>query len=239
MILNNKFLILAGGYGTRLSEVIGGLPKVLAPVNDKPFLSYQMDNWIFQGITDFTFLLHYKSDLIIEFLQEYKKNISKEISYTFIIEDNPLGTGGAILHAMNVANIEKCIIINADTWIESGYKKLFSATAPSMLVANVEDASRFGRVSLDVDNFVISFNEKDGLKTPGIINAGLFLLTKHQLQQAKEATFSLESEILQPLAKAKRLQAIISDKSFFDIGIPEDLYLFREYILTKHKYFTL
>jgi len=239
MILNNKFLVLAGGYGTRISEVIGGLPKVLAPVNDQPFLSYQMDNWIYQGITDFTFLLHYKSDLIIEFLQEYKKNIPTEISYTFIIEDNPMGTGGAILHAMNIANIEKCVIINADTWIESGYKKLFSATAPSMLVANVEDASRFGRVSLDVDNFVISFNEKDGLKTPGIINAGLFLLTKYQLQQAKEETFSLESEILQPLAKAKRLQAIISNKSFFDIGIPEDLNLFREYILTKHKYFTL
>ena len=64
-----KLLILAGGFGTRLAEKINNLPKSLAPINGKPFLFYLIKSYLNQGITDFTFLLHYKSELIIEFLE--------------------------------------------------------------------------------------------------------------------------------------------------------------------------
>ena len=231
MVSSKKFLILAGGFGTRLADTIGGLPKVLAPVHDKPFLFYQMNNWVSQGIQDFTFLLHYKAELIIEFLEEYKQHNDTQISYNFILEEQPLGTGGAILNAVVSSNIDRLVIINADTWIESGFKESFEAIKPSILVTNVNNASRFGRVNLDSENLVLSFDEKDGLETPGLINAGLFSLTKEILESVQQTQFSLELEVLEPLVKTKNLQAIISNTIFFDIGVPEDLNLFREYIL--------
>lgn len=235
MISINKknFLILAGGFGTRISDEIGGLPKVLAPVHGKPFLFYQLNNWIAKGITDFTFLLFYKSDLIIKFLEQYKQNISQDISFKCILETEPLGTGGAILHAMTRNRIKKCVIINADTWIESGYKKIFEASKSSIVIADVQNAARFGRVLLDQNRNVLSFAEKDGLTTPGLINAGLCFLNIDDLNLPNKMNFSLESDVLIPLAHAAKLKAIISDTIFFDIGIPEDLNLFRDYIQSK------
>lgn len=230
MVSGKKFLVLAGGFGTRIANTIDGLPKVLAPVHGEPFLFYQMNNWISQGIRDYTFLLHYKSELIIEFLDEYKRNSKLDFSYNYILENKPLGTGGAILNAVVLSNISSCVIINADTWIESGFKESFSAIVPSMLVTNVNNASRFGRVNLNKENFVLSFEEKDGVNASGLINAGLFFLTREILESVKQKQFSLEFEVLEPLAKKQNLQAIITTKNFFDIGVPEDLNLFREYI---------
>ena len=77
----------------------------------------------------------------------------------------------------------------------------------------------------------MSFDEKDGLETPGLINAGLFSLTREILESVQQTKFSLELEVLEPLVKVQNLQAIISNTNFFDIGVPEDLNLFREYIL--------
>tara|TARA_Y100001970_G_scaffold289461_1_gene419968 strand:+ start:1211 stop:1915 length:705 start_codon:yes stop_codon:yes gene_type:complete len=230
VISKKKFLILAGGFGTRISDEIGGLPKALAPVNGKPFLFYQMNNWISKGINDFTFLLFFKSDLIIKFLEQYKQKISQDISLRYIVEKEPLGTGGAILHAMNQSQIKRCLIINADTWIESGYKKMFEASKSSILIANVENAARFGRVILDKKRNVLNFAEKDGFMTPGLINAGFCSLTIDDLNLPNKVNFSLETDVLIPLARATKLKAIISDKNFFDIGVPEDLNFFRKYI---------
>lgn len=231
MLSSKKFLILAGGFGTRIADTIDGLPKVLAPVHDKPFLFYQMNNWVSQGIKDFTFLLHYKAEQIIEFLENYKQHNHPQISYNFVLEEKPLGTGGAILHAIVSSNIDSFVVINADTWIESGFKESFEAIKPSILITNVHNAARFGRVNIDSENCVLSFDEKDGLKTPGLINAGLFSLTRDILESVQHKNFSLELEVLEPLVKAQNLQAIISNTNFFDIGVPEDLNSFREYIL--------
>jgi len=231
MLSNKKFLILAGGFGTRIADTIGYLPKVLAPVHDKPFLFYQMNNWVSKGIKDFTFLLHYKAELIIEFLEDYKQHNNLQISYKFIIEEKPLGTGGAILQAVVSCNIDSFVVINADTWIESGFKESFEAIKPTILATNVNNAARFGRVNIDSKNLVLSFDEKDGLETPGLINAGLFSLTRDILETVQHKQFSLELDVLEPLVKTQNLQAIISNTIFFDIGVPEDLNSFREYIL--------
>ena len=230
---SSKFLILAGGFGTRLADSIGDLPKALAPVHDKPFLFYQMNNWISHGIREFTFLLHYKADLIIQFLEEYRKSNQFNIELNFILEEEPLGTGGAILNAVTINNIANFVVINADTWLDSGYQQAFKATSPSILVAKVVNASRFGRVNVNEENSVLSFSEKDGMKTPGLINAGLFCLNREVIEAVQKTKFSLELEVLESLVGKKNLQAIMSDSIFFDIGIPKDLNLFREYILEK------
>src|ERR1700676_2386986 len=88
-------IVLAGGLGTRLKSVIADLPKSLAPVAGKPFLAYLLDYAKQQRIEKFIFALGYKTELIETFVKGYLP----AGSYFFSIEDQPLGTGGAIYKA--------------------------------------------------------------------------------------------------------------------------------------------
>jgi len=91
-----EVIILAGGLGTRLQPVVRDLPKCLAPVNGKPFLHFVMAHLQKNGLEHFVFSLGYKSELIIDFIEKEYPNISK----TFLVEKEQLGTGGAIKAAL-------------------------------------------------------------------------------------------------------------------------------------------
>ena len=117
-----KLFVLAGGFGTRLRSVVSDVPKPLAPVAGKPFLMYLVDNWVVQGVREFVFLLHYESAQIQRLLltiSDYPEY--SDIKFTSIVEETPLGTGGAILNAIYKLGIKESILIaNADTWLKSG-----------------------------------------------------------------------------------------------------------------------
>ena len=131
-----KLLILAGGFGTRLAEKINNLPKSLAPINGKPFLFYLIKSYLNQGITDFTFLLHYKSELIIEFLEKEKKTgILMNCSVEYIIEPEPKGTGGAIAYAIKKLFISETFLVsNGDTLLSSGVNKISKINSPAIAI---------------------------------------------------------------------------------------------------------
>ncbi|HEX3768644.1 MAG TPA: NTP transferase domain-containing protein, partial [Puia sp.] len=105
-------IILAGGMGSRLQSVTGDVPKCLAPVGGRPFLSYLLENSKRQGIKKFIFALGYKTDQIEDFV---KKTLA-EGSYIFSTEGEPLGTGGAIYKACSEAEGRNVIVLNADTY---------------------------------------------------------------------------------------------------------------------------
>ena len=65
-----KMLVLAGGLGTRLKNTLTDLPKPMAPINGIPMLKLQLEHWVMQGQKKFIFLLHHKSEIIIELLLE-------------------------------------------------------------------------------------------------------------------------------------------------------------------------
>ena len=85
-------IILAGGLGTRLRSVVSDLPKCMAPVAGKPFLYYVIDHLQKEGIKNFIFSVGYKNEIIINFVKKEFSNID----FQFSIEEEPLGTGGAI-----------------------------------------------------------------------------------------------------------------------------------------------
>src|SRR5688500_13121406 len=89
-------IILAGGLGRRLQETVPDLPKVLAPVACKPFLSYVIDSLRMQGVTRFIFALGYKAGKV----EKYLKDTYPTLDYSTTIENEPLGTGGAIRLAL-------------------------------------------------------------------------------------------------------------------------------------------
>ena len=95
----NEVIILAGGFGTRLQSVVKDLPKCLVEINGKPFLSHLIDFLLNQNFTKFIFAIGYKSDLVEEFVIQNYGNLE----YSFSVETEPLGTGGAIKKAFTPA----------------------------------------------------------------------------------------------------------------------------------------
>src|ERR1700712_2028857 len=113
-------IILAGGLGTRLKSVVADLPKSLAPVAGRPFLSFLLDYARKQGVKKFIFALGYKTELVEAFVKE---NLP-EGSYVFSIEEEPLGTGGAIYKSCSLAVDKNVMILNADTFFGVSFSNL-------------------------------------------------------------------------------------------------------------------
>src|SRR5579871_3506533 len=100
-------IILAGGLGTRLRSVISELPKCMAPVGEKPFLHYVLHYLQKQGVNKFIFSVGYKSEVIINYIE----NQLPTIQYQFSIEEDPLGTGGAIKLACSKATEKNVLVL--------------------------------------------------------------------------------------------------------------------------------
>tara|TARA_E500000331_G_scaffold294439_1_gene292193 strand:+ start:1039 stop:1746 length:708 start_codon:yes stop_codon:yes gene_type:complete len=224
-----KMLVLAGGFGTRLKKAVSEVPKILAPVNNIPLLQIQLEHWISQGQKSFIFLLHYRADLVIDFLKSLSNDILKGIEVNWIVEKSPLGTGGSVKFAINKMNLDELIlVVNADTWLSSGLEFIREEPTSAIGVVAVKDTSRYGSVAFNKKGLVVDFVEKkhsiDDIS--GYINAGLYKLDTNIFRKIDSKVFSLEKKILPNLAKNGDLKAKIIDTVFYDIGIPEDLNAF-------------
>ena len=170
-------LILAGGFGTRLKSAVPDLPKPLAPVKGRPFLLYLLDNLINQGARTFIILLHHQAELIKSAILEYiDQSETLSLSVKFVIEKEPLGTGGAINNAIKIHSLTgSFIVLNGDTWLSGGLEKINNSPINSIAAVKIEDTSRYGALCLS-DSFVVSFREKVFSDRAGYINAGMYHL---------------------------------------------------------------
>ena len=224
-------LVLAGGFGTRLQSAVSEVPKALAPVANIPFLHYQIEHWIKQGINAFVFLLHHQSNLIIEFLKHQQNKLLNGCQVDWLIEPEPMGTGGAVAFAVEQLHIScNFLLSNADTWLGNGIQQILEASSPAMAVVKVDDAGRYGCVELDDQNTVQAFNEKSGNNAPGLINAGLCLLHSELFKDWSHKPFSLEQVLFPSWANKGILKAVTLHTDFIDIGIPEDYFRFCRWI---------
>ena len=223
-----QLVILAGGFGTRLKSVLNGLPKPLADINGQPFLKLLFQNWVENGFNDFVLCLHYEADKIIKFVnQEQDFGVLKNCKIQFSIEPTPLGTGGAISYAVNKLDIENNLLIaNADTWLNQDYKKIINSGENAITIVEVENTERYGNVMIDDNNKIDYFNEKGKSNGPGFINAGFYKLTKSFFNDWNGKAFSIETNLFPILVKEKKLNYVISESDFIDIGIPEDYHKF-------------
>jgi D-glycero-alpha-D-manno-heptose 1-phosphate guanylyltransferase len=216
-------IILAGGLGTRLKQVVSDKPKALSIVAGKPFLSYIIDFLREQGIGHFIFSIGYLSEQIIDFL----KNEYPQIDYSICLEQKPLGTGGGIKKALSHAIKENVLIVNADTFFEINVQAMYNyhlASRASCTIAlkKMHDFDRYGTVELDDTNRVVSFKEKS-YRQEGLINGGyLFLKTGLLEDDMLPETFSFEQDFLEHSLSRLVVKGFISDGYFIDIGIPAD-----------------
>lgn len=227
-------LVLAGGFGTRLQSVVSDRPKPLAPVCGKPFLEYLIASWVKAGQREFIFLLHHQAGQIMTFLQSLESNLLSGCTYSTIIENQPLGTGGAVANAVQRFELDKIFLVaNADTWHGESIKDVRSATEPAIAVIEVIDVARYGAVRFDKNSMVTGFDEKEGASGPGWINAGIYHLHPNLFLDWDGRAFSLEQALFPRLVETHQLQAVLLQTEFIDIGIPKDYLRFNNWIENK------
>ena len=223
IIINKPLIILAGGFGTRLKSVLNGLPKPMADINGSPFILYLLQNLRNKGFSDFIFSLHYQPYKIIDYIESIKDKQLINCKITYVIEPIPMGTGGAISYIIEKNLIsDSFFVTNADTWIEDGYSIINNLEGNVIGVVEVEETERYGRISVDKDGFVLKFLEKDINNGKGLINAGIYKLSKSEFKNWDGKPYSLEKDFFSILIANKSIKAINIKSNFIDIGIPED-----------------
>jgi D-glycero-alpha-D-manno-heptose 1-phosphate guanylyltransferase len=216
-------IILAGGLGTRLRSVVSDLPKCMAPVNGKPFLSYVIDYFQQQGIINFIFSIGYKHEAIEEYLSDELSTVNYQLS----IEEEPLGTGGAIKKACSLAKDENIFITNGDTLFKASVSSLQNFHQQknadcTLALKPMKDFNRYGVIELNEDDSIKSFNEKKYYEN-GLINGGLYLLNiQNFLSESLPEKFSFETAYLEKYYHQHKMFGLIQDEYFIDIGVPED-----------------
>lgn len=231
-----KFLILAGGFGTRLKSAVSGVPKALAPVGAIPFLHLQLEHWIEQGVREFTFLLHHQADQIIAFLQAQQGMLPRGIEVDWLIEPLPMGTGGALAYAVKMRNLNgDFLVTNADTWLGSGVSEMMQSSAPAMAVVHLPDVGRYGQVHFDHAKRVTDFSEKTDQVASGWINAGLCRLNAALLNDWDGRPFSLERKLFATLAQQRSMTAVALRTDFIDIGMPSDYHRFCRWVAARRQ----
>lgn len=228
MILQEA-VILAGGLGTRLRAVVNELPKVMAPVNGKPFLHYIIRHLSSKGITRIVLSTGYLREHIIQWCENRYPGI--RISYA--VEEEPLGTGGGILNALQSCEQRDVLVLNGDTFFESDFVSLIgiyeSNLAECVLsLKAMKDFDRYGTVETDNNHLITGFNEKRYC-SEGLINAGVYLINRKRfLQREWPLKFSFEKDYLEAVVAEGVLYGSISPGYFIDIGIPEDYFRCQE-----------
>lgn len=219
-------VILAGGFGTRLQEVLKEVPKAMAPVNGRPFLEYLLDYLVVNGIRKVVLSVGHHSTMIMEhFGSEY---LGMKIDYA--LEKRPLGTGGGIRLALDKCQGENILALNGDTLflldLKNFHKQHKGRKKPiSIALRRVGDVSRYGSVRIDENQQIFSFGEKSAAKLPGLINAGVYLINKsYFLEATTPGSFSIEEDLFVKLAQNGFLTGIPYDAYFLDIGIPKDYF---------------
>lgn len=216
-------IILAGGLGTRLREAVPDLPKCMAPVAGRPFLFHVINYLRSQGVEKFIFSLGYKHELI----EAYLSAQFPTLGYQCVIEDEPLGTGGAILLACSKATEKDIVVTNGDTLfkVDLHQAALFhinNFAECTLLLKPMTRFDRYGVVETDEEQLVKSFKEKQYYGS-GNINGGIYILNKDKfLDEEFPAKFSFEKHYLEKFYPVRRIYGLVQDSYFIDIGIPED-----------------
>lgn len=218
-----KAIVLAGGFGTRLQSVVPDLPKAMAPIEGQPFLAYLLRYLKKQGISRVLLSVHYLKEIIMDYFQDNFEGLSID----YVIENEPLGTGGAMLYSLAcITTTEPVFVLNGDTFVKLNYHEMYQQhlnqeTRLTFALREVQDCSRYGKVLTDKAH-IIGFKEK-GESGRGCINAGVYLMNSDVFRAYPvHGAFSFEEDFILPYLSSLRPHYFMAKDYFIDIGIPDD-----------------
>jgi D-glycero-alpha-D-manno-heptose 1-phosphate guanylyltransferase len=225
-------VILAGGLGTRLRSAFSDRPKSLAPVNGRPFLDYLL-SWSYdEGVRKAVLCVGYMRSQIEDYVQDGDR-WGLLVSYS--IEEDLLGTGGALKNAEPLISGESIFALNGDTFLEVNLSEMLDfhrrkQSRATLAVTSVRNDGRYGRLELDREERIVSFSEQSGgSKSSGSgindtsINGGVYLIEREILNQIPpNIAVSLEKEVLPKLVASGAVFGFRTRGYFLDIGVPDD-----------------
>jgi mannose-1-phosphate guanylyltransferase len=220
-----KAVVLVGGEGTRLRPLTETLPKPLVPLVDRPSLDHVLDHLASHGVHEVVLSSSYLEETFHAFIQARRG----DPSITWITETEPLGTGGAIVNALQALDTdEPFFALNGDILTDLDLTEILArhrdrgATA-TIALTHVEDARPYGLVPMDADGRVLEFREKPAELVPGDINAGTYVLEPVALQGwARAENVSIERQIFPSLiADGRPLAGFVSEAYWMDLGTPQ------------------
>jgi len=221
-----RAIILAGGRGTRLRPLTDKTPKPLLPIKGKPLLEWVILTLKRHGITDIILSIGYKAEMIKEY---FKDGSPLHLSISYNIEENPLGTGGAVKDIVQNHNIKNpFILVWGDNLADYNYEEMIKThkkndAVITMALTSREDVEHFGVAELD-DKKIIRFVEKpkreDAPST--FINAGAFIVNPEVIDVLPEGVSSIERDCFEILCgKPGHVYAYVHTGYWFPIDTLE------------------
>ena len=160
--------------------------------------------------------------MVISWIEKIRDNYDFIIDY--VVEQEPLGTGGGIRLALSKTSIDDVLVINGDSMFLADLQDLYNKyslvnCSVALALKQMKDFSRYGKVTIDSNNLITDFAEKKFCQQ-GLINCGVYVLNKQKLSlQSFEQKFSFEKDVLE---QRNDIYGFEYEGYFIDIGVPED-----------------
>lgn len=219
-----KAVVLVGGEGTRMRPLTETVPKPLLPLMDRHALDHVLDHLARHGVHEVVLSSPYLEQVFHPFIEARHG----EPTITWITETHALGTGGAIVNALESAGDEPFFALNGDILTDldlTAMKSFHDSHSAAVTIAlhHVDDARAFGLVATDDDGRVLEFREKPEDAIPGDVNAGTYLLDPAVLREwSPGETISIERDIFPVvIAAGHRVYGSVADAYWLDLGTPE------------------
>jgi len=227
-------VILAGGLGTRLRPLTEKIPKVMVPVNGRPFLLHLLQLLKGQGINDIVLCIGYLGQQVRDFFGSGEA-LGLNLRYSEE-KEKLLGTGGALKQAQSLLD-NYFLVINGDTYLPIDYREVEKAflrcskKALMVVYDNRDDTEVKNNVALDENLIVRKYDKKSSEPSSEYVEAGALALRKEVLDMIKEGdAISLEVGLYPGLIQQGELAAYIARQRFYDIGLPEQRRVFETFL---------
>lgn len=235
-----KVVILAGGFGSRLSEETKKIPKPLIKIGKKPIIWHIMKHFSFYNFREFLICTGYLGHMFDDY---FKKNLKtkEELSWKIKCINTGLSTltGGRVKSvAKYLKNEEHFFLTYGDGVSNINLKKLLNTHITKKKIATIScvvPPARYGSVTIDQNSLVKKFEEKNS--GGGYINGGFFVLTPKIFNFIKNKKDSFEFDILPSVVKKKELNSYIHNDFWYAVDtIREKFYLLDLIKMNKAKW---
>lgn len=217
-------LVLCGGLGTRLLPVVQDRPKGLAVISGRPFLDILVDELLRQGLRRLILCVGHGADQIVAHFRG-----RTDAEFVFSIENQPLGTGGALRHALPQVRSNPVAVVNGDSFCPVDYGAVLAfhqerASQGTVVVTKPAGRRDVGAIALGADGRLLSFAEKSDHPDPRSkwVNAGIYLMPRGLIEAIPEGVASsLEREVLPHVIATGAYYGFRASGQLIDIGTPE------------------
>lgn len=220
--MENSLLIMAGGRGTRLGDITKKIPKPMVDIGGKPILEHIITRAREQGFKKIIISIYYLGHVIKEYFGD---GAQFDVEITYIEEEQPLGTAGALSLLSPNPNLD-LFIVNGDLLTDINYKEMLqfhkiNAGIATMAVRINEIQNPFGVVFTDGFR-IIGYEEKPLFRN--LVNAGIYVISPELIKNVEKNTF-LNMPDLFEIARKKGFDTVAFPihEDWIDVGHPQDL----------------